>query len=127
MARNHIISLKVESRSQIRTINSLKKTSDEFHNGLVKVIEQTAINIQRETVTPSNFPVITGFLRSSYQTDTAKTHRDLAATVFSDAEYAPAVEFGLRQRAQPFFVPAINMHAEKYFKAIEKLIERHTK
>lgn len=108
-----------------KTVNSFREDTRKFDAALKKLIETTAINVQRDTVSPSGFPFITGFLRGSYRTEHKR--EQYTSYVFSIAEYAPNVEYGYGQPAQPFFEPALDKHEELYEKALTKLFEIYDK
>jgi len=123
--------------------NLLKK----FRAEVSKVVRRTAFKIEESAKVAA--PVDLGFLRNSiytatfsksnYSENTAKARAknpkgklndeerspgDLTAIVAVAAEYGPCVEFGTRyQRAQPYFLPAIEQ-ARRYFDdELEKLIK----
>lgn len=104
------------------TIRHLANTDKRVRRLLGRVVASTAINIAKDTVSPSDFPYITGFLRGSYDSDTRKAKKNLTAQAFSVAEYAPTVEY-----FKPFFEPAVEKHTDRFYNVIDKIIEQATK
>lgn len=90
-------------------------------NAISKVVMATAINIIRDTVSPSEFPYITGFLQGSYRAEHRPQRKE--SVVFSIADYAANVEYGLGQREQKFFRPSLEKNEPLFYDALEKLIE----
>jgi hypothetical protein len=131
MKKHTFIGLKIADRSDMKTIERLRAQNKRFERDLGKVVITTANNIADSTKSAPGFPVRSGNLRASYQADTENTMRTLSAVVGSIVEYAPAVEFGFTggypQRPQPYFIPAVEHHEERFYQAIEKLIERFDK
>lgn len=81
-------------RVDLQGVQDLRRALDSIHeneiNWIKRQIAIAVINIQREA--RRECPVDTGRLRSSIQWKLA--NRGLAATVYSDAFYAPYVEYG---------------------------------
>lgn len=68
----------------------------------------------------ANAPVDTGELRASIQHDVSGANGTIEAT----AEHAPYVEFGTsRQRAQPFFYPAVDREMANLERDINRTLD----
>jgi hypothetical protein len=128
MRKHTFIGLKIADRSDMKTIERLRKQNQAFERELGLLVIKTANKIASATKTAPGFPYITGFLKSSYQADTENTKRTLSAVVGSVAAYAPAVEFGFTggypQRPQPYFIPAVEKYEEGFYQAIEEIIKK---
>jgi hypothetical protein len=147
MKRHTFIGLKIADRSDMKTIERLRKQNQAFERELGLLVIKTANKIASATKTAPGFPYITGFLKSSYQADTENTKRTLSAVVGSVAAYAPAVEFGTEPheinspvyiknvgwryigmhpgtRPQPYFIPAVEKYEEGFYQAIEEIIKK---
>lgn len=84
-------------------INKLARLDPRGADAVRKAINETAINIQRKAKRAC--PVDTGRLRSSINMTFADAA--MVATVGTNVDYAPYVEFGTsKQKAQPFLFPA---------------------
>lgn len=114
-----IINIEVDKRSVQRTLRSMRKINKDVNDKLIKMLEETAAMIVNDTVSPHDFPVITGTLRGSYQPDKQVDKSRMSIEVGSVIDYAPVVE-----QRKPFFFPAVEKHAERFNRAIEKLIEK---
>jgi hypothetical protein len=112
--------VKIQDDSVRRTINDLAKINRELQSDLEALIIDIAQRIVRDTKQPS-FPVITGTLKGSYQTDDRIDKSEMSIEVGSEIEYAPNVE-----ERKPFFEAATEKNADLFDKSIEKLIEKHT-
>lgn len=121
MGRN-FVKIEIEENSLRNNIKRLSKIDQFAKKSIVKVVSETAVNIARDTVTPSNFPFITGRLKGSYDSDIRDTKNTLTAEAFSTVNYAPEVE-----GRKPFFYPAIEENTDIYYKALEKIIEKAAK
>lgn len=84
---------------------------------LSKVIKNMALDIEKDAKTAC--PVDTGNLRASI----TSTIGEDEATVGTNVEYAPYVEFGTwKMKAQPFLIPAaqsVSEHVEDYLKEVK--------
>lgn len=117
--------MKVTDRSMNMTVQELGKFDKAVEDGVVKIIDETAMEVHRDTV--QNAPVITGSLKTSYQIDNRSVKREKKAHVYTEIEYAPNVEFGIRQSGTPHFVPAIEKAKPRFEKAMDNLLKRHTR
>lgn len=109
------------NRTNEKFNRDITRETKKFDIAVKKTVEATAVNIQRDTITPSAFPYITGFLRGSYRFE-HKAQRS-ESVVFSVADYAANVEYGYGQKPQPFFEPSIEKNEPLFHQAVEKLIE----
>lgn len=53
-------------------------------------------------------PVVTGDLKESIMDDVARDGYAVDGVVYTDIDYAAAVELGIGQEAQPYLYPALN-------------------
>lgn len=95
--------------------------SNNSYDGMKLIIAETAVNIHRDTTSPSSFPVVTGALRASYSIDV----QDMEGSVYSELDYADNVESGIGQPAQPHLVPAYEKNISRFYRAVDKLIEQN--
>jgi hypothetical protein len=126
MAAKPFIHVEVIGNSDRKVAMEMAKINKEVEKELGGIVAQTALNIAKDTKT-MGFPVVTNTLKPSYQADVRTAKRDLYAYVGSDVEYAPNVEYGLGQMAQPYFEPAVNVNEELFNKAVENLIKKYAK
>jgi len=127
MRRQTFVSMEIVGKSDEKLIRQLRKDNAEFERILGLVVITAAFDIANDTKSPATFPVKSGHLRGSYQPDVRHTRKTMSAVVGSIADYAPNVEFGYGQRAQPFFEPAVEKNEPRFYTAIEKLITKFTK
>ncbi len=81
----------------------MEKASEESRKAIGKVVASAALSV--ESGAKRRCPVDTGRLRASIHTE---IEDEFKATVGTDVEYGPYVEFGtVRMAAQPFLFPAV--------------------
>lgn len=82
------------------------------------IIATSALEIESDAKALA--PVDSGRLRASIR---ANFENRLKVTVGTPVEYAPFVEFGtVRQRAQPFLIPAIEANRERFIRNLKAAI-----
>jgi hypothetical protein len=126
VAAKPFIQVQVIGNSDRKVAMEIAKIDKEVEKELGGIVAQTALNIAKDTKKPG-FPVQTGTLKTSYQADARTAKRELYANVGSDIDYAPNVELGIGQLAQPYFEPAVNENEELFNKAVENLIKKYAK
>ena len=122
MADNrHKLGVRVTRESIKRVRDEFNAIQDKIDTRLKNIIGETGLKIHGDTVRSA--PVKTGSLKTSYQVDLSNIDKD-EASVYTEIEYAPNVEYGFGQRPQPHFNPAIEKHQERFYRAVDKLIKQ---
>lgn len=116
MPAPHNAKIYVEITGVELTKYKLATYSQRTQDRISEIIDVMAFKIQREAMIRA--PVDTGFLRASIIVDQQdRFYNEVVAT----ADYAAFVEFGtVRTPAQPFMVPAAQMHAAEFRDEIQK-------
>ena len=122
MARS-VIEIKEESYNKLMA--NLAEIPVTVGEKTQRIIGETILNIQADTIEPASFPVITGNLRASYDIDLQPGE----GAVYSELDYAPYIEFGTMTgiRPQPYLMPAYEKHIPIFFRAMEKMLENEIK
>jgi hypothetical protein len=118
------LNAKVDVRSRRELIKFFSNADPNFRRKLGESIAFTVRSIANETTSDASFPFISGFLKGSYDADDSKAMSQLTGSAFSVAEYAPNVEYGINQREQSYFRPAVKNWREKFEKAVDNLLEK---
>lgn len=108
-----ILRLKQGEAEKLRSY--YKKIQSEVHTGIGRLISETVVNVHRDTVSPASFPVVTGSLRASYTFESDETK----GAVYSDLDYAPGIE-----DTQPHLYPALKSNERRFYKAVDKLLQK---
>jgi HK97 gp10 family phage protein len=105
-----------------KAVRAIKMQSAETKKKFRDAFNSSAINIEREA--KQSAPVDTGRLRSDIQKQIEVTDGGLVvnAEVINTVNYAPNVEFGIGQRAQPYLFPAFERERPNLIKNIEAIL-----
>lgn len=104
---------RVEGLPELRV--TLRKMTDRTRRNVEREVKRAALNVQNNAKRAA--PVDTGRLRNSIAHEIEGD--GLEATVGTNVEYAPFVEFGTRRgRAQPYLLPALERERGPFRKAI---------
>jgi len=100
----------------------LRGMSETAETAVEKAIYKGALMIEADA--KRNCPVKSGKLRNSIAAKFYKNGGSPYATVGTDVEYAPYVEFGTRfQKPQPYLGPAFNANAGRIREMIEEAVK----
>jgi hypothetical protein len=119
MADKSGIVVEMDRRQKEELMKAMDVISSQTEIGVKKVIAQGVIDIHRDTISPGTFPVVTGALRASYLVEV----KDMQGSVYSEIDYAAAVEDGIGQPAQPYLIPAYRRNLPRIDAAIDKLLK----
>lgn len=109
-----MIQMRFEGVPQMRA--AIAKLSPGAERAARKVVKRSALNVQNAAKRAT--PVDTGRLRNSITHEIDNDGMD--ATIGTNVEYAPHVEFGTRHnRPKPFLFPAVEAERPKFHAAMK--------
>lgn len=101
-------------------LESLGDYQQETANKLKTALKTCALSIEGDA--KKSCPVDTGRLRSSITTDLSQIN-SYEASVGTNVEYAPHVEYGTsKQSAKPYLRPAFNKNVAKLEKSVKDIL-----
>lgn len=110
--------VRVEGIPKIRT--AFRQVSEKVTRSAQREVKRSALNI--EGGAKNRVPVDTGRLRNSIGHETSLD--ELSATIGSNVEYAPFVEFGTRGRtAKPYLFPAFEEERPKFLARLRSAVK----
>ncbi len=103
----------------------MKEVRKQVREGIIEALSNAAHGIEEGAVKnlKANGSVRTGTLISSFPGNTSIDTTELTAVAGTDVVYAPYLEYGTtRQKAKPYFNPAVEDVRPKYLSDLKKAI-----